>query len=88
MKEQNEQFFKRSFTGAVFHASGSSSENLFLRSGRKPANWMMDPISRFSKAGELVVDTREGTLPDAKDFMQLPQHRLFAGLQTVLMRFV
>lgn len=44
-------------------------------------DWMMDLISKFSKAAELVVNTCIGNMATAKAFMQLRELRQFAGCE-------
>lgn len=67
---------------------GSSGKKVMLWLEQKPVNWMMDAVSKFCKAGEVIVDTCTGMLATAKACLKLPQHRRFIGCEKDSMWFV
>lgn len=51
---------------------------MLLRQEQKWEKWILDLVSRFSRAGQVVQDICAGTLSTAKARLQLPAHRRFA----------
>lgn len=70
----------------------SSGNNILPTPKRESLEWMIDPVSKFFKTEELVLDTCTGTLRTAKPCSQLSENRPVywtrKGLRVFRMSFV
>lgn len=56
-------------------------KNILLRPEQCSVQWMMDPVSRFNRTGELLLDSYFRTLATGKVCPLLSEHRKFAGCE-------
>lgn len=64
----------------IFNDSTDGTENkVILRLEQKSVEWMMDSLSKFYTAKELVLDTWGYTSASAKACLRLPEYCRFLG---------